>query len=323
MSKPIFISHAAVDKDIADAVLDLLNTAMNIDVTADVFCSSIAETGITPGADFTQFIKEQIQTPKIVLLLISHNYLASQFCLAEVGACWAKSHEIVPLLVEPAGFADMKAVLQGKQALKIDDKDHWNVVLETFKTILGINPNIHRWERKRDEVITRIKALIPKQKPPAIVSMARYTDLEAKLSDANKEVTELEEKVRELTIVNEKLKALKDAEEVAQVELENLPDAETLKTLGSAARKSLDNLPPVVRAALFHHFRDEELPSPEAREDGKRQDIEAAARRELLRDADDGGAKVNEDDPRIKRAIDALSAFRNFVKTASPDLSHA
>jgi TIR domain len=264
MSKPIFISHAAADKDIADAVLDLLNTAMNIDVTADVFCSSIAETGIKPGADFTQFIKEQIQTPKVVLLLITQNYLASQFCLAEVGACWAKSHDIIPLLVEPVVFADMKAVLAGKQALRIDDKADWNVVLEAFKAALGINPNINRWERKRDEVLSRIKALIPKQKPPAIVTMARYTELEARRSDANKEVVELEEKVRQLATVIEKLKPLKDAREVAQVELDSLPDAKKLEALSSTARKSLEGLPPVVRTALFHYFRGEPMPPPEA-----------------------------------------------------------
>jgi hypothetical protein len=321
MSKPIFVSHAAADKEIADAVVDLLNTAMNIDVTAKVFCSSIAETGIKPGSDFTQFIKEQIQKPKIVILLISQNYLASQFCLAEVGACWAMSHEIVPLLVPPVVFADMKAVLAGKQALKIDNPADWNTVLESFKTALGINPNSNRWERKRDEAITRIRRLIPKQKPPVTVTIARYQELEKKLSDANEEIDELEEKVTQLASLNEKLKKLKAPKDVAQVELDSLPDAKKLKTLSSTARTSLDGLPSVVRTALFYYFRSEPMPLPG--DDGTRQDIEAAVSRELLQEADDGGVEINDEAPKIKRAIHALKALQRFVTTASPDLSHA
>jgi hypothetical protein len=85
-SKSIFVSHAVADKEVADCVVDLLDTAMGIDVLKNVFCASPEGIKIPAGSDFKQFIKEQIQEPQIVLLLISQNYFASQFCLAELGA---------------------------------------------------------------------------------------------------------------------------------------------------------------------------------------------------------------------------------------------
>src|SRR5690349_5879628 len=118
-SKAIFVSHAATDSAIADKVVDLLATAMGINVQKDVTCTSLEGLKIPAGMDFKQFIKEQIQEPKIVLLLISKNYFASQFCLAELGASWAMSHRIIPFLVPPCKSDDMKAVLSGIQALKI------------------------------------------------------------------------------------------------------------------------------------------------------------------------------------------------------------
>src|SRR5438270_6014278 len=57
-SKPIFISHAATDKAIADRVVDLLNTAMGIDVQNDVFCTSLEGLKIPPGKDFKDFVKD-------------------------------------------------------------------------------------------------------------------------------------------------------------------------------------------------------------------------------------------------------------------------
>jgi len=98
--KEIFISHATKDKLLADALVDLLETAMEIP-SSSIFCSSLDGLGVPSGKDFIQFIKEQIQQPKVVITLLTENYFASEFCLCELGATWAMSHNILPLLVPP------------------------------------------------------------------------------------------------------------------------------------------------------------------------------------------------------------------------------
>ena len=47
MSKEIFISHAVKDKDLADAFVDLMVTAMGISAD-DIFCSSLEGTRSPP-----------------------------------------------------------------------------------------------------------------------------------------------------------------------------------------------------------------------------------------------------------------------------------
>ncbi|NCS74765.1 MAG: toll/interleukin-1 receptor domain-containing protein, partial [Deltaproteobacteria bacterium] len=88
MSKPVFISHAAANRELADALVDMLETGIGITDT-DVFCSSLEGMGIPSGVNFVDFVRGQISSPRAVVLLLSQDYLASQFCLCELGASWA------------------------------------------------------------------------------------------------------------------------------------------------------------------------------------------------------------------------------------------
>ena len=319
-SKPIFVSHAATDKAIADKVVDLLNTAMAIDVQRSVFCTSLEGLKIPAGMDFKQFIKDQIQEPQIVLLLISQNYLASQFCLAEVGASWAMSHRIIPLLITPAKYDDMKAVLTGIHALKIEDPGDWNEALAVFKEVQGIDPNPNRWERKRDEKIAEIVALIPNQPPPPIVPLHKFQEVQAKLNGANAEISELEKANRQLEKLLKEVKKLKDAKTVARVELENLPVAEAFDKLIGKAKAALSPFNGEMWEAFYYYFRHEPMPEPrfgnsdtEDRYDERRRALEDG----YLRETSMGDIQLNEGDPSVKKALTALEELRSFIESNS------
>jgi len=315
-SKPIFVSHAVADKEIADKVVDLLNTAMGIQVQNDVFCSSLEGLKIPAGMDFKHFIKAQIQEPKIVILLISQNYLASQFCLAEVGASWAMSHRIIPILVPPIKYDDMKAVLAGVHALKIEDSADWNECLEIVKSVLAINPNTNRWERKRDEKIEEIKLLLPKQPAPPHVPLSKLQEATTKLKEANEEIVELEGKIAVLEKLNQELKNAKDAKDVARIELATMPAAEAFKSLLQKAKDALSDFPGEVWDAFYYHFRGEGLPEvrpgfgdSEDRWDERRKAVED----DYLSETRDGEIRLNDGDPSIKRALAALRELRDFM----------
>lgn len=315
--KAIFVSHAAVDRDIADKVVDLLNMAMGINVAKEVFCTSLEGLKIPAGKDFKEFIKDQIQNPKIVLLLISRNYLASQFCLAEVGASWALSHNAIPFLVPPVEHKDMKAVLSGTQAFSVVDPSGWNEALEIFRQALGIDPNVSRWERKRDEKIAEIKSLLPSQHQPKIVPYQKYVDLQTKLEDANEEIAILEEENGRLKELLEKVKKAKDAKEVAKVELEGLPANVKFQKLVSAAKLGLKPLPDMVCEAIYFDYRDEAMPWPTAF--GNEYDVDKikeAIRDGWLYDDEPNGIRIRSDDPKIRRATDALDKLSRFVENA-------
>jgi TIR domain len=319
-SKPIFISHAAADKNIADTVVDLLNTAMQINVQDAVFCTSLEGLKIPPGKDFKDFIKEQIQEPQIVVLLISQNYLASQFCLAELGASWAMSHRIIPFLIPPVTFDDMKAVLTGVHALRIQDAGDWNEAFAVFREVLRIDPNVNRWELKRDEHLQTLAANIKNQKPPPIVSMAKFEALKKKANAANAEIRELEKRNSELLELNERLKKAKDAKEVARIELDSLPAAKKFQRLIGEAKKQLAPLPNTVGEALYYHFRHQPLKWGGFGEDDKNADIQRALENGLLESLGEEGVKANTAHPKISRAIEALNRLESFVDRESEEL---
>lgn len=116
----IFISHATADKELVDALVDLLQTGIGVPHD-QIFCTSLEGHGIPEGEDFADFIRDKLQGAGHVIMVITPRYYESAFCLCELGATWIQSGSAFPLIVPPLGFSDMKAVLSGVQAGLIND----------------------------------------------------------------------------------------------------------------------------------------------------------------------------------------------------------
>ena len=81
----IFISHAVADKKLAKALVTFLKEAIGVPEKS-IFCSSVKGHDIPLGADFNKYMKDKIQNPKLVILLITETYLERHFCLMELGS---------------------------------------------------------------------------------------------------------------------------------------------------------------------------------------------------------------------------------------------
>ncbi len=320
-SKPIFISHAAVDQAIADKVVDLLSNGMAINVHDDVFCSSLEGLSVPPGKDFVNFIREQIQQPKIVVMLISQNYLVSQFCLAELGASWAMAHRAIPMLVPPVRYSDLKAVLVNIAALTITDSNDWNDALVVFQEAVGAKPNVNRWERKRDEFLEAISPLLAQQKAPSIVPLAKLEVAEHRVCAANEEIKGLEAKLAQVRESYNCIKKLKNANEVARAERENLPAWAQFESLERAAKKALDPLPAIVREAIYYRCRHETLEWPAYGNEDESEAMKRAIEQEFLDDKEERGVEVNTGDPKVARAIEKLSELRAYIDEHAEELA--
>lgn len=85
MSKRIFISHSAEDKEFALALVELLED-MRLG-EKDIFCSSVAGYGIPSGVDIFEYLSTQFRSRELfVFYLLSDNYYASASSLNEMGA---------------------------------------------------------------------------------------------------------------------------------------------------------------------------------------------------------------------------------------------
>ena len=158
----IFVSHAAKDEALVEEFVELLQVGINVHPD-DVFCSSLPGMNIPTGRAFIDHIKSQVRDPEIVLLVISKEFLKSQFCLNEVGASWALSLPLYPLLVPPLDYGDVRGVLAGVQAAKIDDKEKLNDLRDDLIEKLRLTPlRTSQWERKRDKFLVKLASLLPR-----------------------------------------------------------------------------------------------------------------------------------------------------------------
>lgn len=171
----IFISHAASNENLVEEVVDLLQVGVGVHPD-DVFCSSLPGMGIPTGTDFITYIKSKVQNPNLVLLLVTPEFLKSPFCNNEVGASWALSLPIRPLLVPPLEYHDVRGVLAGTQIAMLNDKEKLSDLRDEITDKLGLKPlRTSHWERKRDRFMARLEELVPQRLTPAEAATAQVT----------------------------------------------------------------------------------------------------------------------------------------------------
>lgn len=155
----IFVSHAAKDERLVEEFVELLQVGIGVHPN-DIFCSSLPGMNIPTGTAFIDYIKSKITSPKLVLLVVSQEFLKSQFCHNEVGATWALSLPIYPMLVPPVDYPDVRGVLGGIQLSKIDDKEKLNDLRDDITAKLGLTPlKTSHWEKKRDKFLDKLPSL--------------------------------------------------------------------------------------------------------------------------------------------------------------------
>jgi len=309
-SKSIFISHAVNNKEIADSLVDLFETGIGIS-SNEIFCSSLEGLGIPSGVNFVSFIKDQILNPKVVILLLTPDYLNSQFCLCELGASWALSTRIIPIIVPPITYQNIKAVLTGVQLLRIENKEDLNQMQQDLIDSLSIEgKSFSRWEIKRDAFLQSIITKIPVKTIPPI-SHEEYSRLHKNYSDATNEIKNLIEENDKKDDLIKKISALKDAEKVKSIVKENDSEESHFNELIEAASSTLGKLPRIVRLAFFYDRTGELLWGKFDR--SEYDDIHMYIDEDYLID-NDPAISLNYEDPKIQRADKALDALRSFIE---------
>lgn len=219
MSKAVFVSHATKDIPLVRALVDLIEDGLGVP-ESEIFCSSLPGLGIPAGENFVTFMKSQISEPKIVVLVLSRNYLSSHFCLSELGASWVKSHKIFPIIVEPLSYADVKDVLLGTQVVKVGDDIGYNGLKEYLGEIGLINKSDTKWDIKRKAFIEKLPSILKEIPDVDIVDIATYQALEEKVRKFEEELLNYEAQADQYKELIDRLEKIKDAEEVKKVKSE-------------------------------------------------------------------------------------------------------
>jgi hypothetical protein len=313
----VFISHAAEDRALADALSDLL--IAGIGLTHDqIFCTSLAGLGIPAGTDFKAFIQKELENSSVVIALLTPNYYASAFCLCELGGTWVLSKDFLPFVTPLAGFGDLKAVLKGVQAIRLNEDSALDEMRDRLQLLTATPTTTPRWSMKKAKFLSELNDTLAKSPKPTIVSATDLAKTTAERDGYMEEVKRLETELETLKRKYDALGKCKGKSAKQKIDLEFSDESEQFEALALNVKKAAKELSRGVEEALFYRARGDDW-FPDGNWDGRLvDDIE----RNLLKSRD-GIIEVNESHPKIRPVITALWELNEFVTKASPEFYEA
>ncbi len=169
----IFISHREKDKSQVDAFINLLH-AIGVPrprQTQDqkvIFCSSHPAFYIENGKRNLEEIKREIQSDAhtFFILWYTDNYFASQACLNEAGAIWARDKKYQEILSPEFDSSKIGGLLDKQPTwFRSTDKYRLNTFKEQLERMFDLDPlQANAWETARDEFIDQICILTSEDK---------------------------------------------------------------------------------------------------------------------------------------------------------------
>jgi hypothetical protein len=317
--KITFISHAVADAPVVKAFVNLLESGVGVS-PLDIFCVSVKGQGIKPGTEFKSSIHKSLGDASTVVALISENYYNSAFCMCELGGVWLQSKDFIPILVPPVHFSDMKAVLQGVQALTIDSAGDLDQLRDELSERLGIKPlSTPRWTERRDEFRLLLPTLLASLPPSPNVPRAKLEKAEKEKEEYAELLDKANKEIDRLRHVNEQLAKAKDPTAVSTILREGMPSVEAFDQLVDAVRRAFKRLDRVTKEALYHHLIREPM-DLSGRSSFTWHDAQKAIQyKELLHVESENTVAPNENSANIRTAIAKLRELEKWLRSEDAD----
>jgi len=310
MPKQIFISHAHGDKDLAKSIANLLSTGLNI-TRKDIFCTSLKGSDIPGGEDFLTYIHTELKQAKVIILLLTENYFASQFCIAESGASWVLKEvdkcKVIPIVVPPISRSKLKATLAVSQCRNISDSSEWDDTKDELEDYTGADTATAQWSEEKEVFLNNLDELIKALPSPKIIDPIEHKKLLESVDYLRAQKSTHEEELKEKDSLIQQLSKAKNSEEVRQIKIDNMTEYEAFTSLGSELKQRLSDLPYIMDSAIFHRQRGEDLPEPifgYSDTEDKWQDIHEAEKKKMLQG--EPPLSVNDEHPKIQKVLAAL-----------------
>ncbi len=172
--KNVFISHSSANKEIVEQLSSYIE---KLGVPSDhIFCSSVISQGIDNGDKLGKAISEAIEQSRILMFLLSRDFVNSVYCMQELGVGWHLSEQgkakcfwlVLPdiSLSEIKGFINSNVV----KFTFIDEshKDELSLFSENLCKALHITPPKHSVQANNESVFysaikEKLNALILKK----------------------------------------------------------------------------------------------------------------------------------------------------------------
>jgi WD40 repeat protein len=161
----LFISHSSLDNEAAER----LRARLAEQGHQSVFLDFDPERGIRAGASWEQTLYTKLRACRAVVALLTDNYLASQWCFAEVALARMEGKEIFALRMEPwSEQTRLPSILTEHQLIDLrtgqDEDEAYRRLRNGFKA-RGIVPREHREWGPEDSPYPGLRAFEEKDAP--------------------------------------------------------------------------------------------------------------------------------------------------------------
>jgi hypothetical protein len=316
----IFISHASADKPIIDIFFDLLQTGCNLGLD-DFACTSIDGAGIETGTDFVNWIHKHLIDAQLVIMVVTPNYYASKFCVAEMGATWILEKNVFPM-VPPNLPRDIGVVMLGKQTSVIDERGLDDLYDQVNKLFPEIKKSTARWSLKKEEFLAKFRQELENLPKPSMVDQQLLERERERTQEAMSLYSQTQKENNQLREMVKQLEQVKDKEDVERIQHQFLPVNEEYETLIEDVHNELKKFSPIVVRSLYAFINKSPwIPSRETWQEC-RPEIQKAEDSEWIesasRDEDEFEYFANECHPIFKKFFKKLSLLDKFIEGRMP-----
>ncbi len=136
----VFISHSSRDESIAERLVTLIRSALNL-ATDKIRCTSLNGFRLPAGTTTNERLRQEIYDSKAFIALITPNSLESTYVLFELGARWGTQKPMVPLLACGMTPVNLREPLSAINALNCSDAAQLHQFIADLADILEVDPD--------------------------------------------------------------------------------------------------------------------------------------------------------------------------------------
>lgn len=258
--KQIFISHSSQDKSLADELVDLMHSGMQVPKNL-VYQSSHPGRGTPPGKDFISQVRKNLRSAKIVILILTPNFFSSAYCVGEMGVAWwlSSRKDVFPFILPYMKASEVTGLLKTADMGSIDSADRLNQLYDRVAEKLDLSKVVTDWDQARAKFLKRLPGVVKELSGPQSVPVAVLNAETTRLAEAQQKNAELvkllEEKDKQIKEVIA-AKTIEEAQKIAGTSAEEAPFSAypEFRATFLAIRITLRKLPNMVVDALYADF---------------------------------------------------------------------
>ncbi|MEW6657023.1 MAG: TIR domain-containing protein [Thermodesulfobacteriota bacterium] len=153
-SMKVFISHSDKDVAVAETLIDLLRSALNLK-DIEIRCTSVDGYRLPIGADTDEQLRREILDAAAFIGIISRLSLQSAYVMFELGARWGSRKYLAPLLAPGCDAGILEGPLKGLNALRCDNGAQLHQLIQDIAKELNLqHGNPAAYQKYIDKILS-------------------------------------------------------------------------------------------------------------------------------------------------------------------------